>query len=99
MEPLEIELGGEKSQGTCACCGHTSRCVWGYVHAGPSALAAYFVQWTVGRASDHSAHFDLIVGSWGESTRSEDRALVTLEYRLLAGGPTFMVVNANGRPA
>ena len=53
MEQLEVEPTGEKDHGPCACCGHSSRCVWGFVDTPNAAVAAYFVHWTVGRVPDH----------------------------------------------
>jgi hypothetical protein len=71
--------------------------VWGYVHDGAAALAAYFVEWTPGHV-DQPANFDLIVGRWGEDTSASDRVAIALEYRCLDTGPAFMVVNADTRP-
>jgi hypothetical protein len=98
MDELEVEPGGSSDFGPCACCGNDARCVWGYVRAPHGALAAYFVHWTRGRISDHGANFDLIIGRWGESSSARDRVLVALAYRLLVSGPSFMVIDAGGRP-
>ncbi len=62
-------------------------------------VAAYFVQWAVGRVPDHGALFDLILGQWGNATTAADRVLVTLDYRLNDTGPAFMVIDSAGRPA
>jgi hypothetical protein len=94
-----VEPTGQKDSGPCACCGNTSRCVWGYVHLPDATLAAYFVHWTVGRVSDHWPNFDLIIGRWGDGASAADRSLVTLESRLLDTGPAFRVIDAAGRPA
>lgn len=83
----------------CDCCGSTTRRVWGFVYAPDRAVAAYFVQWTVGRVADHGALFDLVLGRWGEGTSAADRVLVTLDYRIIDTGPAFMVIDSEGRPA
>jgi hypothetical protein len=57
------------------------------------------VHWTLTRVHDHGAHFDLIIGRWGERTTAADRVLVALEYRVLESGPAFMVIDAASRPA
>jgi hypothetical protein len=67
------------------------------VHSPNRAVAAYFVQWAVGRVPDHGALFDLVLGSWGEGSSAANRVLVTLDYRLTETGPAFMVVDSAGR--
>jgi hypothetical protein len=74
-----------------------SRRVWGYIHSGPSALAAYFVHWTVGHVPDRGANIDLIIGRWGDNTNAADRYAVSLAYRQLDAGPSFMVLDAGDR--
>ena len=94
---LRVEQAGSADTGKCQCCGRTSRCVWGYVHSGQGALAAYFVHWTLGHVSDRGANIDLIIGRWGDSTNSDDRCAVSLAYRRLDTGPSFMVLDAATR--
>lgn len=94
-----VEPTGASDFGPCECCGAASRRVWGFVHAPDRAVAAYFVQWAVGRVPDHGALFDLVLGRWGEGTSAQDRVLVTLDYRLTETGPAFMVVDCADRPA
>jgi len=72
--------------------------VWGYVHEGRRSLASYFVQWKVGQVRRHGANFDLILGKWGEGTGADDRVAVALQFRRTETGPSFMVVDAGGRP-
>jgi hypothetical protein len=62
-------------------------------------VAAYFVQWAVGRVADHGALFDLVLGRWGAGATAADRVLVTLDYRITDTGPAFMVIDSAGRPA
>jgi hypothetical protein len=99
MEALSVEPTESADFGPCECCGDSTHRVWGFVHSSDSTVAAYFVQWTVGRVPDHGALFDLVLGRFGEQSSARDRSLVTLDYRLLETGPTFMVVDADGRPA
>jgi hypothetical protein len=98
MGELTIEPTGENNF-PCSCCGNTSRCVWGFVHSPEGGVAAYYVEWTIGRIADHSPNFDLIIGRWGEGATAEDRCMVALQYRLLDSGPAFMVIDPDGRPA
>jgi hypothetical protein len=99
VESLSVEPTGASDFGPCECCGAATRRVWGFVRAPDRAVAAYYVQWAVGRASDHGALFDLVLGQWGEGASATDRVLVTLDYRLTETGPEFMVVDSAGRPA
>jgi hypothetical protein len=95
---LEIEPASMKNSGRCTCCGKGRRTVWGYVYRDGGPRACYFVEWTLGR-SDCSARFDVVVGQWFDGTTETDRETVSLEYRLLDSGPSFAVVDAEGRPA
>jgi hypothetical protein len=95
---LTVEPSSEKDSGPCECCGGTSRTVWGHVHEGSRSLASYFVQWKLGQVPRHGANFDLILGKWGEGTSSDDRVAVSVRFRRIEKGPSFMVVDATGRP-
>lgn len=95
---LEIEPASMKTSGRCACCGKARRTAWGFVYRDGGPRACYFVEWTLGRG-DCSARFDVVVGEWADGTTEEDREAVSLEYRLLDSGPSFSVVDAEGRPA
>jgi hypothetical protein len=90
---LTIEPNGEKAFGPCDCCGEMTKRVWGFVYAGEAALAAYFVEWTPGHEAS-SANFDLIVGTWGNDADNSTRRAVSLDFRRLATGPAFMVIDA-----
>jgi len=96
---LSVEPDEAADTGPCDCCGSVTRRAWGFVCDPEQAIAAYVVQWAVGRVSDHGALFDLILGPRGEGTSPADRVLVTLEYRLTDSGPAFMVVDSAGRGA
>ncbi len=82
----------------CACCGRSSRRVWGYAYANEIAEATYFVHWTPGHVADYGANFDMILGQWGEAAGPENRTAVALAYRLLDTGPSLMVIDAGDRP-
>jgi hypothetical protein len=99
METLKVEPTGIKDYGPCKCCGNDSRCVWGFVYSRDATIASYFVHWALGHVVDHDANFDLMLGRWGEEAPPEDRYLVSLSYRLSGSGPSFMVIDAMGRPA
>lgn len=86
----------EKSEGTCTCCGRTSKTIWGDLSQDNTALAVYFVQWTVG-SSDHNPNFDFVLGPWGEGTLAENRVLVSLLFKPAADGGAFMVIDAEER--
>ncbi len=91
---FEIEQTGE-SGGVCDCCGNTTKRVWGFVRHDGEPFGAYFVGWTVGRPDDGAA-FDLILGD-GEDASSSSRFAVSLNYRIVEGSGSFMVVDAEGR--
>jgi hypothetical protein len=100
---IEIEPASMRNSGRCACCGKSRRTIWGYVYVDGGPRACYFVEWTIGPLATAkpqcSARFDVVVGDWFDGTTEEDREAVSLEYRLLDGGPSFQVVDAAGRPA
>jgi hypothetical protein len=96
---LIVEPDEAADAGPCECCGGVTRRAWGFVCSPERAVAAYVVQWAVGRVPDHGAMFDLILGPRGEGTSPADRVLVALDYRLTDTGPAFMVVDAAGRGA
>lgn len=97
MAQYRIEAAEEADLGPCACCGGTIRRVWGYIHYGDAALAAYFVTWTGGQAARHGANWDFVVGAWGQGTTAEDRVAISLAMRMTDGAPEFMVIDAEGR--
>jgi hypothetical protein len=98
MIPLEVETDGTNDFGPCECCGNMSRTVRGYLHQGDVVVAAYYVSWTLGRP-DHGAHFDLIIGKWGDRSTAQDRYGISLAHRLMPNGSGFMIVDAGGRTA
>ena len=71
--------------------------VWGYVNQEEATIAAYFVEWTPGHA-EQAANFDLILGTWGPESISQERKAVALAFRRLQNGPSFMVIDAADRP-
>jgi hypothetical protein len=93
---LEYDLANQAEFGPCTDCGQMTRRVWGYVYRGDAATAAYFVEWTPGHSAK-DAIFDLIVGRWGEGTASSDRQAVSIAFRVLESGPSFMVQDASVR--
>jgi hypothetical protein len=92
---ITIETAGSKDLGTCACCGNSSRRVWGYAYADGRCLAAYFVHWTLGHVPEHGANIAVILGEWGEGVPAERRSALALAYRLLDTGPSIMVIDAH----
>jgi hypothetical protein len=91
-----------RNSGRCACCGKSRRTIWGYVFVDGGPRACYFVEWTIGplaTTTKCSARIDVVVGDWNDGTTEDDREAVSLEYRLVEGGPSFEVVDAEGRPA
>jgi hypothetical protein len=79
----------------CSCCGGQRRRIWGYVHDGEAALAAYFLLWTVGQVPTHGARLDLILGDWADGTTPENRFAVSLEYRRDDSATGFAVIDAD----
>ena len=97
-DTLAVEPTGAKELGPCECCGNMTRRIWGIAHRGKATEAAYFVEWTAGAVQRHGAHFDLIIGRWGNETTSADRVAVSLAFRHTPAGPQFMVIDASERP-
>jgi len=73
--------------------------VSGFVYGANDTAAVYFVHWTLGGVDTHGAHFDLIIGKWGDGTTPSDRSAVALEFRRTEQGPAFMLIDASQRPA
>ncbi len=94
---LEIDPEHTRVFGPCDCCGNMTKRVWDYVHRGDAGFAAYFVEWTPNHR-DCAANFDFIYGVWGEGTTAEDRIAISVAYRYLDSGPSFMVIDASSRP-
>src|SRR3954451_16089112 len=93
-----VEKTGESS-GHCDCCGNESRCVWGMVHGGDSAIAAYWMNWAVGHLGEPGANLDLVLGRWGDEASGEDRVAISLIHRQQPDGtPALMVIDAAERP-
>jgi hypothetical protein len=69
------------------------------VHGSAGAVAAYFVQWTLGHVDRHGAKVDLIIGEWGSGAEASDRCSVSLEFRRSENGPAFMDIDPAGRLA
>ena len=94
--PETVATPWKESSGTCACCGRTSKTVWGDLSTPEGALATYFVQWTVG-APEHDVNVDLVIGAWGEGAKPQDRVLVSVLYRPSSEGGSFMVIDGEAR--
>jgi len=94
---ITIEPTGTKDLEVCPCCGNSSRCVWGLVYADGFCFGAYYVYWTLEHVSDRGAHFDMIIGKWGDGTVADDRRALSLEYHLTEVGPSFRVIDAADR--
>lgn len=97
LSQVRVETTGATDIGPCECCGDTTHRVWGLVYRDDNAEASYFVEWTRGQVSTHGAHFDLILGLWGDGTTSRDRFAVSVAFRRGPRGPEFMVVDAAER--
>jgi hypothetical protein len=69
--------------GVCACCGNASRTMSGCAYFAGRYVAGYFVEWTLGRISEHGANYDLIIGDFGDGAKDHDRRSVALA----AGAP------------
>jgi hypothetical protein len=95
---LELEINSEDQKlfGPCVCCGEMTSRVWGYVYRSDAAVAAYFVEWTRFHTMP-DAMFDLIVGTWGEGKEASDRQAVSVAFRQLETGPSFMVQDSSAR--
>jgi hypothetical protein len=93
---LEFEPDNQADFGPCPDCGQNTKRVWGYVYREEAATAAYFVEWTPTHPQKDAA-FDLILGKWGEAAGSGERRAVSVAFRVLDTGPSFMVQDASVR--
>jgi hypothetical protein len=91
---LEFEADNEREFGPCPDCGQRTKRVWGYIYRDDAAFAAYYVEWT---PSHRDALFDLIIGEWGESATADQRKAVSVAFKVLDSGPSFMVQDASAR--
>jgi hypothetical protein len=98
ISPLALEFDAENQRefGPCPHCGQMTKRVWGYAYQSEQAIAAYFVEWTP-LHEPLDAIFDLIVGQWGDETDASNRRAVSVAFRMLESGPSFMVQNAKER--
>jgi len=86
---LEYAIENEAEFGPCPDYGQKTRRIWGYVYRSDIATAAYYVEWTPSH-SQRDAAFDLILGKWGENAGSSDRQAVSVAFRVLDTGPSFI---------
>jgi hypothetical protein len=93
---LEFDPDNEAEFGPCPDCGQNTKRVWGYVYRAEAAMAAYFVEWTPTHPH-RDAMFDLILVRWGEEAGAGDRRAVSVAFRVLDTGPSFMVQDASVR--
>src|ERR1041384_5920606 len=98
MAGITLEPTGSADLERCDCCGTHSRTVWGFARRDEDAHAYYLVHWTVGHVATYGAHFDLVLGEWGDGTSAVDRCAVSVEFRQTADGPGFMIRDAVNRP-
>jgi len=77
----------------CSNCRTTTRRFWGEIVENAQTQAVYYVTWCK-QSSEHYPRFDLLIGSWGDNTSADDRHLVAVEFRVVAGEPSFMVIDA-----
>jgi hypothetical protein len=96
MMSLEYDHANQADLGPCPDCGQKTKRVWGYVYRANVATAAYFVEWTPSHPQ-RDATFDLILGKWGEDAEPSDRQAVSVAFRVLDNGPSFMVQDASVR--
>jgi len=93
---IEYEATNQAEFGPCPDCGEMTKRVWGWVHRCDVVIAAYFVEWTPSHPQQ-DATFDLIVGEWGEGAGPQNRKAVSVGYRVMETGPSFMVQDAKAR--
>jgi len=60
-------------------------------------ISSYYVHCTLGHVDEQGPNFDFIIGAWGDSIPKSKRVAVSLQYRILENGPSFMVIDAAGR--
>jgi hypothetical protein len=92
-----VEGDGREDSGPCPCCGSFSRLIWGIVRGDGVELASYWVHWTLGQVAAYGAHFDVVFNSWREDSGRIECCAASLEYRLVDGRPTFMMIDSANR--
>lgn len=92
MDTFTVEPSGPFELVSCDACGEKSRLATGFVR-GRGGETAYAVHWTAEEVDQQGAYFDLLMAQDPESLA------ITLEFRITAEGPRFMVTDALGRHA
>src|SRR5690606_33171807 len=62
---LTVEEGKHRDFGPCACCGGTTRSIWGYVSKDGVAYAVYYAQWTRDQPK-HGGTWLVSIGGWAD---------------------------------
>ncbi len=81
-------------EGTCSCCGSTTRTVWGYVYRDDDAFAVYYFRWSRG----HEPGMLLSWGGWGEGAEVDQRRVVGLGLSVVDGKAATQLVRADTLP-
>lgn len=93
---LTVEEGKHRDFGPCACCGGTTRSIWGYVSKDGVAYAVYYAQWTRDQPK-HGGTWLVSIGGWADEDETV-RARVGLESRAPEGRIQFMLIDAQNTP-
>jgi hypothetical protein len=94
---LEFDADNQTELGPCPVCGEKTKRVWGYIYNADAAAAAYYVEWNPAHPErererrERDAFFDLILGKWGDTAGPQDSRAVSVRFRVLDTGPSFMV--------
>ena len=84
----------DESVGYCACCGNTTRRIWGWLQQHDENAALYYVTWTIGRMTD-GARVQMIIGPWGDQTSANDRNAIFIDYFADEPPGTFTIIDAD----
>jgi hypothetical protein len=86
-----LEVGGDFTDGKCACCGRFTRRITGFISAQGNAHAAYVACWTEGHR-ELGASMVVAIGGWSGAPL-EERKAVALEWQVIPSGPGCAVVD------
>jgi hypothetical protein len=96
MSTIQIAPLNQSAHGPCACCGDTTRTVWGEARVDGALRAIYYVRWSPEHLSEHAVWL-LYIGAWG-SAPPHERNAVALHCRSHGRWPAFMVIDAHRTP-
>lgn len=97
MTNYEFEIGENKSDSTCHCCGRRSCVGHGFVSKNKDAYAVYYAGWS----EDHpyrKVNIALAIGDWDEDSTTDNRTCFGLEVLEDGDEISFKIVEPTESP-